>query len=349
MTPGNQLPEFRNTHFSMIKVGINGFGRIGRVALRIIMQKYADQIEVPIVNTSGSMDVAGWAHIFEFDTMYRRFPGTVEVDGEAMVINGKKIFISAERDPEKIPWGEHGAQVVIESTGVFTDAEGMSKHLRDTVEKVILSAPAKGGEVKTVVLGINDADGKAEKLINNASCTTNCVAPVTKVIMDSFGIEKAAMTTVHAYTSDQSIHDGSHRDLRRARAAAVNTIPTTTGAAIAVTEVLTELKDKFDGIAIRVPVATGSLTDFTFITKRDVTVEEVNQALVDASHSEALGKYLYTTKKPLVSSDVIGCEASSLVDLSLTQVIDGNLLKVYAWYDNEWGYANRLVEQTLVQ
>lgn len=331
----------------MKKVGINGFGRIGRVALRIIMEKYSDRIEVPIINTSGSMDTAGWAHIFEFDTMYRRFPGTVEVDGDYIVINGQRVFVSAQRDPENIPWGDYGVETVIESTGAFTDSEGMTKHLHDSVNKVILSAPAKGGDVKTVVLGINDADGDGQTLINNASCTTNCVAPVTQVIMDKIGIQKAAMTTIHAYTSDQSLHDGSHRDLRRARAAAQNIIPTSTGAAIAVTEVIPELKDKFDGLAIRVPVMTGSLTDFTFITSRNTTVEEVNEALVEASNSDRFKYFLYVTKKPIVSSDVVGCEASSLVDLSLTQVIDGNLVKVYAWYDNEWGYTNRLVEQVL--
>jgi glyceraldehyde 3-phosphate dehydrogenase len=331
----------------MKKIGINGFGRIGRVALRIIMQKYADKIEVPIINTSGSMDTAGWAHIFEFDTMYRRFPGVVQAEDNFITINGHKIFVSAERDPEKIPWGDHGVETVIESTGAFTDEEGMRKHLRDSVTKVILSAPAKKGSVKTVVLGINDLERVDQPLISNASCTTNCVTPVTKVILDKFGIKKAAMTTVHAYTSDQSLHDGSHNDLRRARAAGQSVIPTSTGAAIATTEVIPELTNKFDGIAIRVPVATGSLTDFTFIVDRPVTVEEINQALIEASQTERLKHYLYVTKKPVVSSDIIGCEASALVDLSLTQVIDGDLVKIYAWYDNEWGYANRLVEQVL--
>jgi glyceraldehyde 3-phosphate dehydrogenase len=333
---------------TMKKIGINGFGRIGRVALRIIMQKYADRIEVPIINTSGSMDTAGWAHIFEFDTMFRRFPGTVTVEGDHIIINGQRIFVSAERDPEKIPWEKYGVETVIESTGVFTDEVGMGKHLRESVKKVVLSAPAKGANIKTVVLGINSDDKNGAQLVSNASCTTNCVSPVAKVILDKFGIEKAAMTTIHAYTSDQSLHDGSHKDLRRARAACQNIIPTSTGAAVATAEVIPELKAKFDGIAIRVPVATGSLTDFTFITKtKKVTPEEINQALIEASESDRFKYFLYVSEKPLVSSDIIGCEASAIVDLSLTQVIDGDLVKIYAWYDNEWGYTNRLVEQVL--
>ncbi|NMC35437.1 type I glyceraldehyde-3-phosphate dehydrogenase [Candidatus Beckwithbacteria bacterium] len=332
----------------MKRVGINGFGRIGRLALRVIMEKYSDQIEVPIINTSGKMDAKGWAHIFEFDTMYRRFHGSVEVEGEdTMIINGHRIHIHGDKEPANIPWGDYQVETVIESTGAFTDEEGLRKHLRDGVNRVVLSAPAKGGDIQTVVLGINDQEAEGKQLLSNASCTTNCVSPVTQVILDKFGIEKAAMTTVHAYTSDQSLHDGSHRDLRRARAAAQNVIPTSTGAAIATTEVIPQLKDKFDGIAIRVPVATGSLTDFTFIVSTRTTVEEVNNAFSEASESERFKHYLWVTKKPIVSSDVIGCEASALVDLSLTQVIDGDLVKVYAWYDNEWGYTNRLVEQLL--
>jgi len=332
----------------MHKVGINGFGRIGRIALRIIMEKYADEIEVPMINTSGSMKTEGWAHIFEFDTMYRRFPGTVEVDGDYIVVNGKRIKVTAERDPGNIPWGDEGVETVIESTGVFEDEEGMRKHLRDSVKRVILSAPAKGEGIQTVVLGINDSEAQGKELLSNASCTTNCVSPVTKVILDKFGIKKGAMTTIHAYTSDQSLHDGSHKkDLRRARAASQNVIPTTTGAAKATALVIPEMKGIFDGIAVRVPVTTASLTDFTFLVEKSTTVKEVNQALTEASESESLGHYLYVTSKPIVSSDVIGCEASSLVDLSLTQVIADDLVKVYAWYDNEWGYTCRLVEQIL--
>ncbi len=331
----------------MKKIGINGFGRIGRLALRIILEKYPDQLEVPIVNTSGKMDAAGWAHLFEFDTAYHRFAGAVGADGEDMVVDGKHIKITGIREPEDIPWDQYGVEAVIESTGAFVKAEDMSKHLRGTVKQVMLSAPAKGEGVATVVLGINDKDKEGKQLLSNASCTTNCVSPVTKVILDKFGISKAAMTTIHAYTSDQSLHDGSHKDLRRARAAAVNVVPTSTGAAKATTEVIPQLKGLFDGIAVRVPVITGSLTDFTFITARATTVEEVNQVLEEAAADEYFGKYLWVTKKPIVSSDVIGCEASALVDLSLTQVIGGDLVKVYAWYDNEWGYTSRLVEQLL--
>lgn len=331
----------------MIKVGINGFGRIGRVALRIILDKYKGQIEVPIVNTSGSMDTAGSAHIFEFDSAYRRFSHSVSTDGDFMLVDDQRIFMSAKRNPEEIPWEEYDVETVIESTGVFTKEEDLQKHLRGSVNRVILSAPAKGGEIQTVVLGINDQDGVGKQLISNASCTTNCVAPVTQVILDAFGIEKAAMTTIHAYTGDQELQDGSHKDLRRARAATANTVPTSTGAAKTTTEVIPELKGKFDGIAVRVPVLTGSFTDLTFITSRNVTVEEVNQTFIDAANSPKLEKYLGVTQKPIVSSDIIGFEGSALVDLSLTQVIDGNLLKVYAWYDNEWGYSCRLVEQVL--
>jgi len=331
----------------MKKIGINGFGRIGRLALRMILEKYPDQLEVVLVNTSGKMDAAGWAHLFEFDTAYHRFAGAVGADGDDMVIDGKRIKVTGIREPENIPWEQYGVEAVIESTGAFEKAEEMSKHLRGTVTRVLLSAPAKGPGITTVVMGINDSDRDGKQLLSNASCTTNCVSPITKVILDRFGISKAAMTTIHAYTSDQSLHDGSHRDLRRARAAAYNIIPTSTGAAKATTEVIPQLKGLFDGIAVRVPVLTGSLTDFTFITARATTVEEVNQALETAAADPVFGKYLWVTKKPIVSSDVIGCEASALVDLSLTQVIGGDLVKIYAWYDNEWGYTARLVEQLL--
>jgi glyceraldehyde 3-phosphate dehydrogenase len=332
----------------MKKIGINGFGRIGRLALRIIMQKYSDRIEVPIINTSGSMDTKGWAHIFEYDTMYRRFPGTVEVDGDFMIVNGKRIFVSAQREPEDIPWVDYGVETVIESTGVFEDEKGMKKHLRGSVKQVILSAPGKGEGIATVVKGVNDRAGDGKALVSNASCTTNCISPVSKVMLENFTVKKAAMTTIHAFTSDQSLQDGSHKkDLRRARAASENIIPTSTGAAIATTEVLPQLKGKFDGIAIRVPVATASLTDLTFLVDRKTSSEEINNMFIEASQREDLKFFLYTTKKPIVSSDIIGSEASAVVDLSLTQVIDGDLVKVYAWYDNEWGYTNRLVEQTL--
>ena len=331
----------------MKKIGINGFGRIGRLAARVLLTRFADQVELPIINASTSMDVEGWAHLFQFDSTYRRFPGSVQVEGDFIIVNDKKIYLNRTRNPEEIPWGEYGVDTVIESTGVFKDAEGMRKHLRDSVQKVVLSAPTKDDQVTTVVKGINDQDAISNQLISNASCTTNCVSPVTQVILDSFGIEKAAMTTIHSYTSDQSLQDGSHSDLRRSRAAAQNIIPTSTGAAIATTKVIPQLTNKFDGIAVRVPTITGSLTDFTFITSQDVTIDQVNQAFFDAAHSDRFHDYLYVSKKPLVSSDIIGVEASAIVDLTLTQVIDGNLLKVYAWYDNEWGYTNRLCEQAI--
>jgi glyceraldehyde 3-phosphate dehydrogenase len=331
----------------MKKIGINGFGRIGRLALRVLIGKYSDQAVVPIINASPSMDTLGWAHLFEYDTTYGRFPGTVTVSDQQIIINNQPIYVHTTRNPEEIPWGDYGVETVIESTGVFRDQESMSKHLRGSVKNVVLSAPTKDDAVITVVRGINESDAQSSQFTSNASCTTNCVSPVTKVILDAFGIEKAAMTTIHAYTSDQQIQDGSHKDLRRARAAAGNIIPTSTGAAIATTKVIPELKDKFDGLAIRVPVLTGSLTDFTFITKKNTTAKEVNDALIQAAASEKLKKYLEVSNKPLVSSDIIGSESSAIVNLDLTKVIDGNLVKIFAWYDNEWGYTNRLVEQAL--
>jgi len=347
----------------MIKVGINGFGRIGRIAFRIWLLKHTNQMEIAAINTSGSMDVDGWAHLVNYDTMYRRFEYVVksekvksasEISDEDPLIGhllvgekGKKIPVLAQRDPGKIPWKDYGVDVVVESTGRFTSEEDAKKHAIGGAKRVVISAPTKGGNVGTYVLGVNEYDGKAE-VINNASCTTNCVAPVAAVIHSAFGIEKALMTTIHSYTDDQNLQDNSHKDLRRARAAAENIIPTTTGAAIATTETIPELKGLFDGMSLRVPTATGSVSDFTFLLKKNVTVEEVNNSLKIASDENALFKgILAVSEEPLVSSDIIGRSESAIVDLSLTQVVAGNLVKVFAWYDNEWGYANRLVEQVL--
>ena len=347
----------------MIKVGINGFGRIGRIAFRIWLLKHTNQIEIVAVNTSGSMNVEGWAHLVNYDTMYRRFEYKVQseevkdpkdVTDEDPLIGyllvgekDKKIPVLAQRDPAKIPWGKYGVDVVIESTGRFTTEEDAKKHALGGAKRVVISAPTKGGNVGTYVLGVNEYDGKAE-VINNASCTTNCVAPVAAVIHSAFGIQKALMTTVHSYTDDQNLQDNSHKDLRRARAAAENIIPTTTGAAIATTETIPELKGLFDGMSLRVPTATGSISDFTFLLKKNVTAEEVNNSLKKAATENALYKgILVVSDEPLVSSDIIGRSESAIVDLSLTQVVAGNLVKVFAWYDNEWGYANRLVEQVI--
>jgi len=334
----------------MIRTAINGFGRIGRIALRTILTKYQSQVKVVAINTSGSMDIDGWAHLFEFDSVYGKFNGSVKVEkgqsGEigALVINHQRIPVLAERDPGKIPWSKYKAEIVIESTGVFRDRKAVAAHFQGGAKKIIVAAPTK--EVKTFVIGVNHKDYHGELIVNNASCTTNCVAPVTKVMIANFGVQKALMTTVHAYTADQELVDGSHKDLRRARAAAVNIVPTSTGAAIATTETIPSLKGLFDGLALRVPVICGSIADFCFVTTRRTSIEEVNKALIKASQNDYRG-IIEVSDKPLVSSDIIGNTSSAIIDLSLTQVIDGDLVKVVAWYDNEWGYSCRLIEQII--
>jgi glyceraldehyde 3-phosphate dehydrogenase len=346
----------------MVKVGINGFGRIGRIAFRIGILKHLDEIEFAAINTSGSMPVSGWAHLTNNDTMYRAFQYKVEAkdlkdpkeitDDDSLIgelsipERNIKVPVFAQRDPTKIPWGKYGVDVVIESTGVFTKMEDAMKHAVGGAKKVVISAPAKGENVGTYVVGVNEIKGSPE-VISNASCTTNCVAPVMAVLQSRFGVEKAAMTTIHAYTDDQNLQDGSHKDLRRARAAGQNIVPTSTGAAIATTETIPELKGIFDGVALRVPVTTGSITDFAVILKKNVTVEEVNKAFIDASQNPIFKGILAVSEQELVSSDIIGRSESSIVDLPLTQVIGGNLVKIFAWYDNEWGYANRLLEQVI--
>jgi glyceraldehyde 3-phosphate dehydrogenase len=330
----------------MIKIGINGFGRIGRLALRVILQKHRDELEPVMVNTSGKIDVAGWAHLFNYDTVYGKYHGEVSSTPQEMIIDGVKILTTGEKDPAKIPWGSREAQVVIESTGVFRDFDKVSLHLRDTVGKVIVSAPADD-KIPMYIIGVNENNIGQEKIISCASCTTNCLGPIIKVMDQKIGISKALMTTIHAYTSDQELLDGSHKDLRRARAAAVNIVPTTTGAAEAVTKVYPPLKDKFTGLAIRVPVACGSLVDLVFLAKKTVTCQEINQALVEASQTAMKG-ILGVTDQPLVSSDIIGSDLSTIVDTSLTMVVDQNLVKVVAWYDNELGYASRLAEEVVL-
>ena len=344
----------------MVKVGINGFGRIGRLAFRVGILKHKNQLAFTAINTSGSMPVSAWAHLVNYDTMYRKFEKEVKAedikdakeatDEDPLIgflkVEGVKVPVLAQKDPAKIPWGKYEVDVVIESTGVFTKEEEAKKHAIGGAKRVVISAPAKGGNVGTYVLGVNEVKGDAF-VISNASCTTNCVAPVAAVMHSSFGIKRAAMTTIHGYTEDQRLQDNSHTDLRRARAAAENIVPTSTGAAIATTETIPELKGLFDGMALRVPVATGSITDFSLVLSRDVTVKEVNETFVQASQNHLYKGILAVSNEPLVSSDIIGRSESAIVDLSLTQVIDGNLVKVFAWYDNEWGYANRLVEQAI--
>jgi glyceraldehyde 3-phosphate dehydrogenase len=299
------------------------------------------------INTSGSMDIGGWAHLFEYDSVYGKFPGVVKTEkreGEeigTLTVGELAIPVLAQREPAKIPWKKYQVDVVIESTGVFRDKKSVSAHLEAGAPKVVVSAPAK--EVETFLIGVNDQEYRGNLIVNNASCTTNCVAPVTKVIMDNFGIQKALMSTIHAVTADQELVDGSHADLRRARAAIVNVVPTSTGAAIATTEVLPSLKGLFDGLAFRVPVVCGSVADCTFVISKRTSKEEVNRVLTEASKAQYKG-IIEVSDKPLVSTDIVGNSASAIVDLSLTQVMDGDLVKVVAWYDNEWGYSCRLIE-----
>lgn len=349
----------------MVKVGINGFGRIGRLAFRIGLLKHSSELQFVAINTTGSMPASGWAHLTNYDTMYRKFELEVKSEeikkleeitdadplmGYIMVPERNlKVPILAQKDAAKIPWSKYGVDVVIEATGHYTDEEGAKKHAIGGAKRVVISAPAKGGNVGTYVLGVNETEGKDPQgmVISNASCTTNCVAPVAAVLHANFGIEKAMMTTVHSYTDDQNLQDASHRDLRRARAAGVNIIPATTGAAIATTETIPELKGLFDGMSLRVPTVTGSITDFTLILKKNVTKEEVNNAFKMAAENPLYKGILAVSEGNLVSSDIIGRSESAIVDLPLTQVVAGNMVKVFAWYDNEWGYANRLVEQVI--
>lgn len=342
----------------MITVGINGFGRIGRLAFRIGVSKHAGDIKFGAINTSGSMPASGWAHLVNFDTMYRQYEHSVqstvnsETNEETHIGNLKisernvDVPLLAQKDPSLIPWSKYGVDVVIEATGKFTSSEMAKKHAIGGAKRVIISAPAKGGNVGTYVLGVNEVS-KDAVVLSNASCTTNCVAPVAAVMHAAFGIEKAMMTTVHSYTDDQNLQDGSHKDLRRARAAACNIVPTSTGAAVAVTETIPELKGLFDGAALRVPVATGSITDFTFLLKKNATKEDINNAFIEATKNPIYKGILAVSDGFLVSSDIVGRSESAIVDLGLTQVVAGNMVKIFAWYDNEWGYANRLVEQVI--
>ncbi len=342
----------------MSKFAINGFGRIGRTSLRVWWENYRDHADLAVVNTSGSMNIEDWAHLLKYDSNYGMWPHeitttrwqtTEEITDEKpelglLHIDGRDVLITAQRDPKKIPWGKYGVEVVIESTGVFTKQEKAMWHIEAGAKRVVLSAPAKGDGFQTTVLGVENIDQVSGALISNASCTTNCVAPVAQIMHQVFGVEKAMLTTIHAYTDDQNIQDNSHKDLRRARGAAQNIIPTSTGAAKTTALVIPELKGIFDGLAIRVPVATGSLSDLTFVTTRDTTVEEVNQVFTEKAKEARWQGKLAVTTDPIVSSDIIGRPESSIVDLGLTQVIGGNMVKVIAWYDNEWGYCNRLVE-----
>ncbi len=326
-----------------VKIGINGFGRIGRNFLRAALAKGSD---LEIVAVNDLTDPAALAHLLKYDTVSGRLDATVTVEGDSIIVNGKPIKVLAERDPGKLPWGALGVDVVIESTGHFTKSDDARKHITAGAKKVIVSAPASGADVATLVLGVNEGtyDPSIHDIISNASCTTNCLAPLAKVFMDNFGIERGLMTTVHAYTADQNLQDGPHHDLRRARAAAANIIPTSTGAAKALGLVIPELVGKLDGYALRVPVITGSITDLTVTASRPVTVAEVNAAYKAAAEGPLKGILSYTEDE-IVSSDIQGDPHSSIFDAGLTKVI-GDQVKVASWYDNEWGYSNRLVDIT---
>jgi glyceraldehyde 3-phosphate dehydrogenase len=326
----------------MTKVAINGFGRIGRLVARAILERPDSGLELVSVNDLADAKSNAW--LFKHDSVHGKFPGDVKAEGNDLVINGKRIHVTAERDPASLPHGDQGVELVLECTGFFTDRESAQKHIDAGAKKVLISAPAKGVDL-TVVYGVNDDKlTPAMTIVSNASCTTNCLAPVAKVMNDALGIEQGFMTTVHAYTNDQKILDQIHPDLRRARAAAMNIIPTTTGAARAVGEVLPELKGKLDGSAIRVPVPDGSLVDLTFTPKRDTTRDEVNQILKAASESERLRGVLVYSEDPLVSSDIVHTPQSSTIDSLETAVLEGQLVRVVSWYDNEWGFSNRMVD-----
>jgi glyceraldehyde 3-phosphate dehydrogenase len=323
------------------RVAINGFGRIGRNAFKIAFAR--DDIEVVAINDL--TDNKTLAHLLKYDSNYGFYHQTVSGDEQGLIVNGHPIKVTAVPDPTQLPWSELQVDVVIESTGRFVDPADARKHIEAGAKKVVISAPAKGEGAKTIVLGVNDRDIEgAGDILSNGSCTTNCITPPAAIIEQSFGIEKAMMTTIHSYTADQSLQDGPHKDLRRARAAAENIVPTSTGAAIAAREVVPGLGGIFDGLAIRVPTPVVSLSDFTFLLGRDTTVEEVNQVFKGAANKPEWEGILAVTEEPLVSSDFIGNTHSAIIDLSLTQVVAGNMLKVVAWYDNEWGYSNRLVE-----
>jgi glyceraldehyde 3-phosphate dehydrogenase len=323
-----------------VRVGINGFGRIGRNFFRAIVASGAD---IEVVATNDLMDNKTLAHLLKYDSILGRFPGEVSYDETSITVDGKAIRVFEERDPSAIDWAGVGADVVVESTGFFTDAEKAKAHVAGGAKKVVISAPAKNEDI-TIVMGVNDDlyDADQHTVISNASCTTNCLAPMAKVLHEEFGIVKGLMTTIHAYTQDQNLQDAPHKDLRRARAAALNIVPTTTGAAKAVSLVLPELKGKLDGYALRVPVPTGSATDLTFEAGRETTVEEVNAAVKAAAEGPLKG-YLVYTEDQIVSKDIETDPASCIFDAGLTKVI-GNQVKVVGWYDNEWGYSNRLVD-----
>ncbi len=341
----------------MIRVAINGYGRIGRVAHRILLEHHREEAEVVGINAGSSTDLKGWMYLLKYDSVYGYLPFDISIVPNSdqnkkdylgdIVVDKHVVPVYSQRDASLLPWKDLAIDVVIDSTGAFLTADKLQAHITAGAKSVVLSAPAKDDSVPTFVLGINNDKYANQKIINNASCTTNCITPVAKVMDEKFGIEKAMMSTIHGYTSDQRLHDGGHKDYRRARAAGLNIIPTSTGATNAAGEAYTPLKGIFTGVSFRVPVPVGSLADFTFLLKKDTTKEEVNAVLKEAASLPQYQGILDVTEDPLVSSDIIGNPHSSIVDLALTQVVGGNMVKVVAWYDNEYGYSNRLVEQTI--
>lgn len=326
----------------MTKVAINGFGRIGRLVARAILERPESGLELVTINDLADAKSNAW--LFSRDSVHGKYPGTVAADGDDIVVDGKRIKVTKERDPANLPHAANGVDIVLECTGFFTDRASAQKHIDAGAKKVLISAPGKNVDL-TVVYGVNhDKLEAGHTIVSNASCTTNCLAPVAKVLNDAIGIERGLMTTIHAYTNDQKILDQIHDDLRRARAAAMSMIPTTTGAARAVGEVLPELKGKLDGSSVRVPVPDGSLIDLTFTPSRDTTKEEVNSILKAASESGPLKGVLYYSDEPLVSIDIVHSPASSTIDSLETAVIDGKLVRVVSWYDNEWGFSNRMID-----
>jgi glyceraldehyde 3-phosphate dehydrogenase len=331
-----------------VKLGINGFGRIGRQAFKVALEK--PNVEIVAINDLTSPQVL--ASLLKYDSNYGIYQKAVGFDESNLIVNGKKIKVLAEKDPAALPWGKLGVDVVIESTGRFTDYDKASAHIKAGAKRVIISAPAKDSQTKTFVMSVNSGDYKSEPVISNASCTTNCIAPVAQVLEDVFGIKKVMMTTIHSYTAEQNLVDGPppgghSNDMRRARAAAQNIVPTTTGATIAATEAIPALKGLFNGLSIRVPTPVGSLSDFSVLLNRKTTKDEINQAFIDASKSQRYAGILTVSNDPLVSSDIVGNSSSCIVDLGLTDVVDGDFAKIIAWYDNEWGYSNRLIEEVI--
>ena len=326
-----------------LNIAINGFGRIGRAVFKIILEKYPSY---NIVAINDLTDTKTLANLLKYDTAYGVYDKKVSSDAKNIIVNGRKTPVLSEKDPSLLPWSKMKVDVVLECTGRFTNKEGLMMHIKAGAKKVILSAPAKGeGQVKTIVLGVNEEKiNKSDQFFSCASCTTNCLAPVTDIIRKKFGIKKALMTTVHAYTADQNLVDGPHKDLRRARSAASNIIPTSTGAAIAINQTIPSLKGTFDGLAVRVPVIVGSLCDITFLLKKKTSVEEINNNFIKLSKTKKYKDIVEASYEPLVSSDIIKNNHSTIVDLSLTKVVGGDLVKIIAWYDNEWGYSCRLAD-----